>query len=210
MLHGLIIVCSRYVEWPPSTWNGTPWIPRSPAPHWSKVSIRNQWLLIKHSISDTANMLTYNFSLLYYRDEDFPGSPGPDSERRPPPPLGPDDRRIPPFNPDDRRMPFHDDRRIPPMEGPDRRQTPMGPRVPPPHPMDIRSPPPFDRRPPPPLDRRSPPPYERGLRLPPPPLDRRSPGQRMPFPPDMPPPHLRGLPRGPLSPPLRNDGHGNA
>ncbi|XP_061172787.1 melanoma inhibitory activity protein 2-like isoform X2 [Saccostrea echinata] len=141
------------------------------------------------------------------RDEDFPGSPGPDSERRPPPPLGPDDRRIPPFNPEDRRMPFPEDRRVPPMDGPDRRQTPMGSRVPPPHPMDIRSPPPFDRRPPPPLDRRSPPPYERGLRLPPPPLDPRSPGHRMPFPPDMPPPpHLRGPPRGPLSPPLRNDG----
>ncbi|XP_056021137.1 transport and Golgi organization protein 1 homolog isoform X2 [Ostrea edulis] len=141
------------------------------------------------------------------RDEDFPGSPGPDSDRRPPPPLGPDDRRIPPFNPEDRRMPFPpDDRRIPPMEGPDRRPTPMGSRVPLPHPMDIRSPPPFDRRPPPPLDRRSPPPYDRGLRFPPPPLDRRSPGQRMSFPPDMPPPHLRGPPRGPLSPPLRNDG----
>ncbi|XP_062604279.1 transport and Golgi organization protein 1 homolog [Saccostrea cucullata] len=141
------------------------------------------------------------------RDEDFPGSPGPDSERRPPPPIGPDDRRIPPFHPEDRRMPFPDDRRVPPMEGPDRRQTPMGSRVPPPHPMDIRSPPPFDRRPPPPVDRRSPPPYERGLRLPPPPLDSRSPGHRMPFPPDMP-PHLRGPPRGPLSPPLRNEGQG--
>nr|XP_022331381.1 transport and Golgi organization protein 1 homolog isoform X3 [Crassostrea virginica] len=137
------------------------------------------------------------------RDEDFPGSPGPDSDRRPPPPLGPDDRRIPPFNPDDRRMPFPDDRRIPPMEGPDRR--PMGSRVPPPHPMELRSPPPFDRRPPPPMDRRSPPPYDRGLRPHPPPLDRRSPGHRMPFPPDMP-PHMRGPPRGPLSPPLRNDG----
>ncbi|XP_022331381.2 uncharacterized protein LOC111129348 isoform X3 [Crassostrea virginica] len=137
------------------------------------------------------------------RDEDFPGSPGPDTDRRPPPPLGPDDRRIPPFNPEDRRMPFPDDRRIPPMEGPDRR--PMGSRVPPPHPMELRSPPPFDRRPPPPMDRRSPPPYDRGLRPHPPPLDRRSPGHRMPFPPDMP-PHMRGPPRGPLSPPLRNDG----
>lgn len=62
MLHGLIFVCSRYVEWPPSTWNGTPWIPRSPAPHWSKVSIRNQWLLINipSQMQQTCKHLIFN------------------------------------------------------------------------------------------------------------------------------------------------------